>query len=149
VAQEGQRVTRERSTILFVAGLVLLVDGLVIWGLTIGNYPWAANVFPGLAALAITAFGLWVIARPAAGLEEAEPLSLEAVLWLLALLPLLYLVGFRIGLPLYALIYALAKRTGVLVALLLAAGVALLIEIMFIRILRVPLEQGWIVERLT
>jgi hypothetical protein len=142
-------MTRTAATIAFVAGLVLLVDGLVVWGMTVGNYPWAANVFPGLAAVTITAFGLWVIARPDAGLAEAEPLSLAAVLWLLALLPVLYLAGFRIGLPLYALVYALAKRTGALTALLLAAGVALLIEVMFVRILRVPLDQGWIVERLT
>jgi hypothetical protein len=141
-------MTRAGSTILFVAGLVLLVDGLVVWGMTAGNYPWAANVFPGLAAAAITAFGLWAIARPAAGLEEAQPLSLEAVLWIVALLPILYVAGFRVGLPLYALIYALAKRTGILVALALTAAVALLIEIMFVRILRVPLEEGWIVERL-
>lgn len=141
-------MTRSRSTILFVAGLVLLVDGLVIWGMTAGNYPWAANVFPGLAALAITLFGGFVIARPGPT-EEAEPIRLEAVGWLLALLPLLYLVGFRIGLPFYALVYALAKRTGPLVAIALAAGVALLVEIMFVRILRVPLEQGWIIETLT
>jgi len=141
-------MTRAAATSGFVAGLVLLADALVVWGMTAGNYPWAANVFPGLAAIAITAFGLWVIACPAAGLEEAEPLSLQAVLWVAALLPLLYLAGFRIGLPLYALVYALAKRTGVLIALALAAGVALLIEVMFVRILRVPLEEGWIVERL-
>ncbi|HEX2256644.1 MAG TPA: hypothetical protein VHG92_08095 [Afifellaceae bacterium] len=141
-------MTRPAATIAFVAGLMLVADGLVVWGMTAGGYPWAANVFPGLAALAITAFGLWVIVRPAAGLEEAEPLSLQGVLWLLALLPVLHLAGFRIGLPLYAFIYALTKRTGILVALALAAGVALLIEIMFVHVLRVPLEEGWIVERL-
>ena len=137
-----------RSAQLFVAGMVLLVDGLVVWGMSAGGYPWAANVFPGLAALAITLFGAFVIARPGAA-EEAEPISFQAVLWLAALLPLLYLVGFRIALPLYALAYTLAKRTGPLVALAMAAGVALLVEIMFVRLLRVPLEEGWIVERLT
>lgn len=141
-------MSRARSTIFFVAGMVLLVDGLVVWGMTAANYPWAANVFPGLAALAISLFGAFVIARPGSA-GEAEPISLEAVLWLMALLPLVYLIGFRIGLPLYALVYALAKRTGPLIALALAAGVALMVEIMFVRILRVPLEQGWIVERLT
>lgn len=142
-------MTRSAATALFVAGTVLLVDGLLVWGMTAGNYPWAANVFPALAALAITVFGGFVIARRAADATEAEPISVEAVLWLLALLPIIYLIGFRIGLPLYALVYAIAKRTGLMVALALTAGVALLIEIMFVRILRVPLEAGWIVERLT
>jgi hypothetical protein len=133
--------------VFFVAGMVLLVDGLVVWGIAIGGYPWTANMFPMLAATAITVFGSLVIIRPELP-QDSEPLSWQAIAWLIAILPLIYLLGFQIALPFYALLYALAKRGGPFTAILLAAGVALLVQIIFVQILAVPLERGWILEQL-
>ena len=136
-----------RADHLIIAGAAIAVIALAVWGFTFGEYPLEANVFPALAAGSLALFGLLAWREP---LPEHDPgaFSWPAVAWIAAVLPAIYLFGFRIGLPLYSLIYALACRTHPLAATILSAAVGVVIEILFVLVLKFPLGPGWLVKAL-
>jgi hypothetical protein len=135
-----------RSDRVFILASMVCVLVLFIWGVTVGQYPFSANVFPALTSAGVVVFGLLALREGATELEGVA-FSWIAVVWLLAVLPLIFLLGFRIGLPLYAFAYALARNTHPLVSLVLAAGIAAMIEILFVHVLALPLGWGWLVEK--
>ncbi|MCQ8783053.1 tripartite tricarboxylate transporter TctB family protein [Mangrovibrevibacter kandeliae] len=135
-----------RADRILIVATALLVVALVVWGMTLGEYPASANVFPAIAAGGVVVFGVLALREPPP--QEGTPLTLTAVLWLLAVLPLIYLLGFRIALPLYGLVYALARQTKPLPALALAIGIAAVVEILFVRVLGLHFDWGWLVAPL-
>lgn len=132
-----------RTDRLLICGTILAVLAMVVWGMTIGGYPANANVFPAIAAGGVLVFGLLALREPPPE-GGAGDVTWSAVLWLVAVLPLVYLLGFRIALPLYAFIFAIARRTSPLVSLLLAVGVAVVVEALFVRVLGLRLSWGWL-----
>ena len=134
-----------RADRMLIVGATLLVLGLLAWGLTLGDYPANANVFPGLAAAAMVVFGLLALREPPPA-TDAAGYTWSAAFWLGAALPLIYLLGFRIGLPVYAFAYALARTVRPVPALILAAAIALTIELLFVQILHLPLDRGWLLN---
>ncbi|WP_060567657.1 tripartite tricarboxylate transporter TctB family protein [Aurantimonas manganoxydans] len=136
-----------RSDRLLIAGTILGVCALVIWGMTIGDYPASANVFPAIAAGGVLLFGLMAM-RGEPPNDDHAAITWSAILWLLAALPLIYLLGFRIGLPAYGFVYAIARRTGPFVALVVAIGIAAVIEILFVRVLSLSFHWGWLIAPL-
>ena len=136
-----------RADRLIIAGTTIAVAGLTAWGFTLGDYPIEANVFPALAAAGVLLFGALAWREPLPA-HDADAFSLAAMAWLAAVLPVIYLLGFRIGLPVYALIYALARRTHPVAALVLAAMIAAVVELLFVLVLKLPLGPGWLITAL-
>lgn len=136
-----------RTDRALIAATIVAICALVVWGMTIGDYPASANVFPALAAGGVLLFGALALREgPSSG--GHDDFTWSAVLWLLAVLPLIYLLGFRIGLPLYGFVYALARRTGLVLALVVAIGIAAVIEILFVRVLGLNFQLGWLLTLL-
>ena len=127
-----------------IAGTTIVIAGLTGWGFTVGEYPLEANVFPALAAAGVLLFGALAWREPSPA-HDADAFSVAAMAWLVAVLPVIYLLGFRIGLPVYALVYALARRTHPVAALVLAAVVAAVVELLFVLVLKLPLGPGWLI----
>jgi hypothetical protein len=86
------------------------------------------------------------------GIEDAEGKALQrnregkAFLWLLAMLALIYLLGFLIALPLYTLLYLRRRSERWLLAVPVAAGIACLIYGMSILGLGTRLYEGLLWE---
>ena len=132
-----------RSDRLLILAVIIAILAMVVWGMTLGGYPTSANVFPAIAAGGVLLFGLLAL-REDPPKDDDAPITLSAVLWLVAVLPLIYLFGFRIALPLYAFVFALARRTGPLVSILLALAISAVVEILFVRVLGLRFGWGWI-----
>ena len=138
-------ITLDRVIILLTTCLAL---ALLIWGMTVGGYPRGANIFPALATGGLILFGLLAI-REKSCANNDDAFSWMAIVWLVGSLPFIFLFGFRIGLPLYALAYSIAHGMRYLPSTLLALGVIVCIEVIFVRILNVQLDPGWVVGMLT
>jgi len=128
---------------------VLAIDAAVVYGMTAGRYPFSASLFPLLSAVSLTVLGLAVLlaGRREPRVEEPEGEAvwpLASLLWLVAVVPTVMLLGFRIGLPAYALVYARAHRQGWLGSLLLTVLVAAVVEALFVGLLRLPLPRGYL-----
>jgi len=138
-------MTRLEAILLVVC--LLVVDAAVVYGMTAANYPFSASLFPLLSAVSLTALGLAILWAgrhgPAAEAEAEAVWPLASLLWLVAIVPTVVLLGFRLGLPLYALAYARAHRQGWLGSLLLTALVVAVVEALFVGLLRLPLPRGF------
>ncbi|MGQ9370125.1 hypothetical protein [Azospirillum sp. ST 5-10] len=140
-----------RPLVSFAVATTLLVDLLVLWGLTIGDYPGAANLFPAMAAGFLTLMAALIVAGALpAGRDDGErgPFRAAALWWLGGLLAVLVLFGLRFGLPLFAVAYALAAGARRGPALALGVGVSLVVELLFHGVLAMPLDRGWLLEAL-
>jgi Tripartite tricarboxylate transporter TctB family len=136
-------------TAAFTVVTAVAVDLLVLWGLTIGGYPGEANLFPALSAGFLTLMAAIIVLRPPRHAPDPDqPLHAAAVLWLGGLLAVLVLLGFRIGLPLFAVAYAGTTGARRWQAALLGVAVSATVEILFRRILGTPLDWGWLIETL-
>ena len=139
---------------IFAVATVALVDVAVIWGILVGGYPLGANVLPALAAATLTFLCVPIVWRGRGHQEssvQSRPraaVSLSGLVWLAAFLPALYLLGFRLGLPLYALAYTASHNVRPAHSILLALSVALMVELLFVRALGLLLPAGWIIDSL-
>lgn len=134
-----------RSDRLIIAATTVAVVGVLLFGIVIGEYPASANVFPALAAAGVLVSGLFALREPIPEHPDGE-FSWTALLWLLGVLPLIVLLGFRVGLPIYAFAYAFARGTRLPASLGVAAGVFAVVEVLFVRVLALPLSWGWLIE---
>lgn len=140
-----------RPLVSFAVATTLLVDLLVLWGMTVGDYPGEANLFPAMAAGFLTLMAAIIVAgAPAVGRDGDEdgPFRAVALWWLGGVLAVLVLLGLRFGLPLFAVAYALSTGARRGPALALGVGVSLTVEVLFHRVLSMPLDRGWILETL-
>lgn len=138
----------------FVVATVALVDLAVIWGIFVGGYPLGANVLPALAAATMTLLCIPIVwggrgyQDRAAKSQPSAAVSLPGVAWMAAFLPVVYLLGFRLGLPLYALTYAASHNVKPAHSILLSLSVSMMVEILFVRALGLLLPSGWILDSL-
>lgn len=139
--------------VALAVGLAIVVDAFVVAGAVWLRYPSQANTFPMIAAAALTILAILLVLNPAASAAgddaaatatapPATGADIRAFLLMVAVLPALYLAGFRVGLPLYALVYALSFGARPWQAGLTAAVIALAIETLFVRVLTLRLPSG-------
>lgn len=146
----AKAVTTGRNAIVIAA--VLLVDGLVLWGIAVEGYRAAANLMPAAVAVAVTLLCIPIVWRGRREGREDEPgagtlvVSGSGLVWLVALAPVVFLLGFRLGLPIYAFVYAVGHGIRLAKATVLAMVVASTIEGLFVYALGVLLPTGWLID---
>jgi len=144
--------------ILFPASIILLILMALVLDPILYHHGTRVLSFPialGLATVGLCAWRLrqrWGERRrqgdaggghtstePAAALPAAA--ALRAMLGLLIAVPIVWLLGFIIGLPLYVGTY-IKWRGGAWPAVLVGAGIALAAALVFIELLRMPQPHG-------
>lgn len=145
------------SELLFPAGIALCILAMLLLDLLIYRHGLRVLGFPaalGVATAGLCCFRLWQRWRErgpavaASAAEAAEPGAalppgsvLKAMLGLAAAVPLVWLLGFVIGLPLYVGVYVKWRGAGWWTALL-CAGIALAAAVGFIELLGMPQPHG-------
>jgi len=105
-----------RPAVIFPVILFVLVAPLAAYAAF--EYTWTALVFPVGAGVLVCALCATEVVRALAGghgtaqagEEEPVPVSFSSVVWIFALAPFLYGLGFVLGPACYLLIYLRAKR---------------------------------------
>jgi hypothetical protein len=150
----------EAAFLLCANGLVI---GLTAYGYALG-YPGEALFFPVLVSVCLLAFtGMRLIEarrearvlatpdHPATvdGEEELEETASAAAyvrpfVWIFAIIPALYLLGYQIGLPVYVFIFLMLHRVSLAISLAVSVGTAIFVYVVFSRVLQVLLPAGLI-----
>lgn len=99
-----------RAELAFPSAILAMVAAFAAGGIVLGEYPWGVIVFPFGAACAVCVLcAIQVASTVTAGAApEAEPqtdgeISLKGLIWLFALAPFLYGLGFVFGPAAYLL----------------------------------------------
>lgn len=136
---------------LFITAILLFAATFLLLGLFHFEYPWPLLRFPfgiGVAIITLCLADLFIGARRTdepsenAGVVQTTITSREAVrgmLWVLGVLPAIYLLGYAAGLSLYILVALKFRGHGWLVAIVTAAGGFAVTYFLFIVTLGVPL----------
>ena len=130
-------------------GVLLLLGAFVFdYGPVVMRFPYIVGGFTMVMSIVV-----FVIERRAgAAPEPSEPTTetpdqerhtprqlLVAGLWLIGILPVVYLCGYLVGIPLYLLAYLRAHGEGWLLSLAISLAMLALIYFVFLKILLVPL----------
>lgn len=129
-----------------LGGFVLLWLGA---GLLLFEYSLLVMRLPILAGLFTIAACTAIAVRSAKTIPDSPPPAAERfdnsrllrLLALISILPLAYLLGYRLGLPVFLGIYLAMNGLGWLRSLLAAAVCAALIELLFVRALKLTLPS--------
>lgn len=151
------RAALRDSEILFPAGTALAILAALLLDHLIYGHGLRVLGFPaglGLVTAGLCLFRLWQRHRErrqadaAPALQPMEPTLalplvpvLKAMLGLAASVPLVWLFGFVIGLPLYVAVYVKWRGSGWVTALI-CAGLALAAAVGFIELLNMPQPHG-------
>lgn len=141
-------MTRARNVLVVV--VAVLLDGLVVWGIVAEGYRAGANLLPAAVALAMTLLCVPITwpdptrRRQERSGTRASIVSASGLVWLALLALAVLLLGFRLGLPVYASAYAVFQGIRPARAIILGLIVASAIEGVFVRTLGLPLPTGWI-----
>ncbi len=141
-----------RSALAFLILSTLGVNALVIGGFTIGRYPTNSNIFPAIAGILMLITTLVLVVqnwRSPVVKEKAQddaPSQSEPMVWVGLLAIVVFTLGFRLGLPIFALAYSYRNGNTLPRSIGLALGVCLIVEVVFRQILNLPLDWGWLIE---
>lgn len=137
--------------IAFAAALLAFVAFIIGAGVFVYHYPMNVMRFPYFVGAFLLAMGGWRLSGAMKGerlegeAEEEAPTTgsvgefSRTALWLLAILPSVWILGYPAGITLYLLVYFLAHGQGWLTSVLLSAAALAVTYFVFIVFLRVNL----------
>jgi hypothetical protein len=139
-------MTGTRSELALRLTMTVLPAFLLIADATIYSRPASLLMIPAAAAVALLAFGVvaLLVGNNVRGKTPAKPahgyaVSLRHCIYLGAFVLALILVGPRLSLPVFGLLFARVQGASWLVALATGAGCAVLVEVLLVRLLEQPL----------
>jgi hypothetical protein len=136
--------------IAFAAVLLLFVAGIIGAGMFFYNYPMNVMRFPYFVGGFLLLMGAWRLRGAIRG-ERLEGESDDApttesvaqfartALWLLAILPAVWILGYPAGICLYLLVYFMAHGQGWMISIILALAALAVTYFVFIVFLKVNL----------
>ncbi|MGQ0664462.1 MAG: hypothetical protein ACT4P2_12985 [Pseudomonadota bacterium] len=140
------------AEILFPAALFLLVGAFLGLGVLHYGYPWSVLGFPFAVGAFVCLLCVWRVARAGFGDGPREPapepvaaIPLASTVWVFAILPAVYALGFVFGPPAYVFLYLKLHGYGWRLSLALSAACLAAIYGVFIMALRIvmPLKPLW------
>lgn len=135
------------AVLVFVAAVLGLGFVVYDYSATVMRFPVVVGGVTGvLCVLRIAAAVRRRAAPPADARAPAPPALGRAVLWLVGILPAVYLLGYLAGLPVYLFLYARAHGEGWAMAGGLALACLAVVYGVFMNLLAVPLPVqplGW------
>lgn len=133
-----------RPDLVFLLAIALFVTVFLLLGGFVYHYSWTAFQFPlfvGIIVLALCALDAALGGRYTRD-AEAETVSLrDTVLtlgWIVAIVPVVFALGYGIGIPAYIATYLLAHGFGWRLSAIVAAGAFLVVYVGFAILLNVP-----------
>ena len=143
----------ERNLTIFVMLFILSFLGLGVFRY---EYEWMVLRFPLLVGLVACLLCVGNLAKGARGAQAArganklakgdtthDPLTfrqaLPAMIWVAAVVPVVFLLGYVIGLPLYVFVYLKAHEQGWITSGALSLATLGVVYLGFVKILAVPL----------
>jgi len=138
----------------FTIGLLALMVGAIFF---LSTYPFQASLFPYLICLPVTVLLIIQVVREfreksssqATSASEARVRLRQLMVeggWLLAFLPLLYLVGFLVTVPAYTFLYLKLHNRSWSLAISLSLVLGAAIYTFFVIGLKMPLYEGIVVR---
>lgn len=147
-----------KASTAFAIGILALMVGVICF---LATYPFQASLFPYLVCLPVTVLLVIQVIREfrekslpqatstsEAGVERCQLIAETG--WLLAFLPLLYLMGFSVTIPVYTFLYLKFHHRSWSLAIILSLLLGVAIYTFFVIGLKMPLYEGilmrWLVK---
>jgi hypothetical protein len=137
-----------RGEVIFPSLLFVVIAGLLIVGRLVLGYSWTVIAFPFGAGVIVCGLCIVQVAAVITGRQTQvvdedplEPLTLSGLIWVFALAPFLFGLGFIFGTAACLLVCLRANGASWRLSAIIAAASFLVTWVMFVKFLQVPLPM--------